>query len=259
MTVTGHFFSPEGKPISKESFLDFYNECYYLNNSRRIEIEIERLLKEGIKNRKDIIHLLAWKMNGINHKKSQASSKKAVDFRYNNTEKWCDDNNQEKAAHRGRNIEKIQDLSQNICNNLSRWETQDPQTILNELNKFLNDKKIKYIGTVYLLTLLYFISRGKNPIYDQFAMVALKAIQDIRVKEPGDPISYNPLPNRNSTSFGGIIASKDYQEYLIMLRKQFFDDYYVFGTDIERERKVDRALWTYGHLFDVTDKEDSNA
>lgn len=96
------------------------------------------------------------------------------------------------------------------------------------------------IGSVYVINLLFFLSSGEIPIYDQFAH---KALVSLYVKEfsngkelisPYD-IFIGSAPDRKSVNM--------YAEYLRLLKK-------VFGY-CNIERSLDRALWVYGHCSEA--------
>ena len=108
----------------------------------------------------------------------------------------------------------------------------------------LDEKAPAGIGTVYMITLLYFIKEGDYPIYDKYAMIALDAI--IEEKEPGSYIKYKELPSRKSKAFGNVIELYN-EKYIEKIEK-------VFGKEYYNCRKFDRALWVYGHLFNTTKK-----
>lgn len=90
----------------------------------------------------------------------------------------------------------------------------------------------KNFGTVYIINLIFFLSKGEWPIYDKFAHKAVKAIYmekapwKVYVGEAPDKHNVNDVVNM-------------YEEYIWLLEK-------VFGKkNIDRE--TDRALWVYGH------------
>lgn len=105
---------------------------------------------------------------------------------------------------------------------------------------WLNDNAPAGFGSVYLITLLFFISGGEYPIYDQCADKALMAIKNNVM--PGEKVYYKPLPDRKSRKFLQIFDGQ-YGEYIKSL-KELFTEEYKFNRDI------DRALWVYGHLFE---------
>lgn len=96
----------------------------------------------------------------------------------------------------------------------------------------VKEKRLPNFGTVYLINLIYFRSEGKLPIYDQFAHKAVKALF---AKTTPDNIYIGPAPGKEEQKKVNAL----YREYLWLLDK-------VFGK-IEIERKLDQALWFYGH------------
>ena len=100
-------------------------------------------------------------------------------------------------------------------------------------------------GTVYIINLIYFKSKGNWPIYDKYAHKALKAIyfgrRPYEIWIPGAP-GKTIITKKN-----GIVANKEvncmYSEYLWLLDEIFG------GHDYEtmHGRLIDRALWVYGH------------
>ena len=234
------FFTQTAKEIKKDEFIAIYNDIYYMDNhsningivknSLYIENEIDRLLKEEIKTEKDVIHILAWKIGKIKHGESEKNQRFEYASDWVNAEEG-------KVKRYGKEID-IKPFAQYIAKNikdLSAIADKDPQKVMNQLK----EQSPNGIGTVYLITLLYFISKGKYPIYDRFAMIALNAIEDN--KEPGECVSYEELPEKNSKQFENIISF--YQtNYVDKLEK-------IFGKKYQTDRDIDRALWVYGHLF----------
>ena len=120
----------------------------------------------------------------------------------------------------------------------------------------IND--IAGLGTVYLLTLLYYITAGECPIYDHFAMGALVSFElsEKYVFIPGSIIRLKSLPTKEIDSDGNFKNSKKiksvlteensvYREYCGLLQKYFSEDWRDNIYDI------DKALWVYGHFFKV--------
>ena len=236
------FFDRCGKKISAEQFIELYGSSYYLDqdryvsrasqNSRYVEDEIDRLLREGIKTKTDVVHILAWKIGKILHKASDETRQFCYAADWSNAEKL--------QVHRFGKQFKIDPMATYITDNITKLEElakNDPQNVLNDLK----GHSIKGIGVVYLITLLYFISRGKYPIYDRFAMMAICGIMSD--KKPGEIIPYKELPGKNSPGFGSIMS--DHMEPFISKLNA------VFGDQYQKSRDVDRALWVYGHLFNT--------
>lgn len=239
------FFTQTAKEIKQDEFIAVYSDVYYMDNhsninvngitknSLYIENEIDRLLKEEIKTEKDVIHILAWKIGKIKHRESEKNQR----FEY--ASDWA--NSEEgKVKRYGKEID-IKPFAQYIAKNIKdlfATADKDPQKVMNQLK----EQSPNGIGTVYLITLLYFISNGKYPIYDRFAMMALDVI--IQNKNPGEFVLYKELPDKNSTQFAHIMSI--YQiNYVDKLEK-------IFEKKYQTDRDIDRALWVYGHLFRTT-------
>lgn len=265
------FFMPSGKKdISAEEFVKYYSEDYFLDNknqvhipylrrsSRDIEKEITAILKDGIKEKRDVARILAWKIGKIKHRKSLDEGQ----FRY--SDDWM---NVESCAEQldgavrlySKNIKNfpIGRIASYLLENRDSLESRakGASSEAQEVLDMLKDEDFDRIGTVYMITLLYFISRGKYPIYDRFAMLALSAIDSEKSPKPGEKVcvdvKFKELPSKESSRFATIMDNE------ISIYKEKFNE--VFGvykesitpnlTEIELKRKFDQALWVYGHLF----------
>ena len=232
--------------ISKDEFIEMYNKSYFRSaervvkgvtqNSKVAETEIERILNEGIKTTNDVINILAWKIGKIKHKDTDENGK--ITF-----SKDCEDPYHFNIYRYGKKWEEIKEFVEYIVKHIDRLyltSKDSPQEVLNELGK----KAKNGIGPVYLITLLYFISKGQYPIYDRFAYIALQEI-----KNGAEPfttrIEPQTLPNKTSKKFKSV-----YEDYI---EPYMQDISLVFGSDynssIEEYRNMDRALWVYGHAF----------
>ena len=87
-------------------------------------------------------------------------------------------------------------------------------------------------GSVYLINVLYFLSKKKVPIYDKFAHTAVKALY---FEESPSNIYVGDAPSK-----------KDTHKVINMLIEYMWYLNEVFGT-YTIERDLDRALWVYGH------------
>lgn len=229
-----------------KEFIKYYNERYYLytdkvisasnksvfKNSEFIENQIENLLNNGIKDENDVIHILAWKTGKIKHKDSELNKK----FEYYSN--WLI--NEDKKDYEITIYDRIdvKTFAEYIVKNITVLESESIDNPPNVLNK-LKDESPQGIGTVYLITLLYFISKGKYPIYDRFATMAVDAI--LNNKKPNDYVSYSELPNKNDKKFDEVINIYN-KNYVNKLNE-------IFGDEYKSNRDIDRALWVYGHLF----------
>lgn len=228
-------------------FINLYSNWYYIGEkcvlspryqcSKWAENEIMNILDRGIQNSMDVFHILAWKIGGIDHKSSNEDHPIPL------IDGWQSANPM-KGVHRGKNIENIGALSTYIASRVDIWRTMkkssswskdDAHTIINEIWKYKQDNDVTQIGSVHIITLLFFITQGEFPIYDQEAMKALIAIRD--GKQPGSEIEFKDLLDISSPRFW-----ERYQKYIDLLKKFFKEDY-------KRNRKIDQALWVYGHLF----------
>jgi len=259
-----YFIRSEEKTATRDNmdhFIDKYLGSYYygndsivpgINQTREwIEKDMERLLRERIQ-AKDVVHILAWKMGRIDYKKS--TEKEGYKFTGDNS--WCDD---EKNGFMAQNrhgsfcintiIQKAEEMQNDYQTkkSFSSWVSSEP---IEALRRIRGDFGVDGIGSVYLITLLYFLSGGEYPIYDQFAMMALRAIDS--GKKPGEKVYVLDLPDKNSRAFSDLLSpdlseESIYQEYIRLLNKYFGDRY-------KTDRNIDRALWVYGHLF-INEKE----
>ncbi len=209
------FYYPDGTKIEdKAEFIRFYSRVYYyMNRDKKLEDKIENILYSDVMSDTDIIDILGWKLGAY---KVDYEEQKVM--------------NQWTTLQVGGLIEEIKGnkkISGTECETLKK---------LIECNG---------IGPVYAITILYFLTNGAQPIYDRYAHIALKVIDE-------------------SLDFKTII-------YDNCLRKEFnpdlkdmeqlysnYKEYYVqrlqkiFGDDYKKSRSIDQALWTYGHLFNDT-------
>ena len=236
-------FDLTGNEIGREEFLKLYGTSYFLGeeryvrgvrqSSRLIEGKIERVLKDGIQKESDVIHILAWKIGKIQHKNSQEQSK------------FCYAKDWEKAEEQNVKLYADDfDLKTIYCSILKRrsefedWAAQEPQKVLDELNAL----QVKRFGTTYMITMLYFLSRGKSPIYDRFAAKAVEAIcRGVSPTQSDVPIVVPELPAKDSEGFKRVYKER-IEPYKAKLDQ-------IFGNRWKADRCVDRALWVYGHAF----------
>ncbi len=232
-----------------ECFVKEYSPSYFLSekrivpglhqSSKFIENEIEKILQNGIQTELDVMHILAWKIGKIRHKESQAQKF----FIYHSDWESADKMNVKRYG-KDMNIKPfVQKIIKNIHTLEKLVEEDEPQAVLNELASYL--KETKGIGTVYLITLLFFISKGKYPIYDRYAIVAIKALKE-ELSPEHDTVQYSELPAKKSGKFKSVFA--DYMEDYIHDIESFCKKLY------QTNRDIDRALWVYGHKFKLVQK-----
>ena len=268
------FFDLDGNEISSiEDFVKTYSGDYYLKksgqkglvsglrrSSESIEDVITNILKYGIKTERDVARILAWKIGKIKHGESEKESKKAgkTVFKYSSDWLQADDLGDvwlycKKKDRNHENRFPIDKIASYIVNHKNKQENLEekaknsPQDFLNTINKYFMENRIRRMGTVYMITLLYFLSGGIYPIYDRFAMLALSAIYNEIKPESGKKVSidveFSELPTKDSNRFSEVMSC-EMAKYIKML-----DD--IFGDSWKKNRDIDRALWVYGHLFEM--------
>lgn len=147
----------------------------------------------------------------------------------------------------GRSIDNIEDYLEVIneeCKTISSdlLKEEDNKNVYTQLynayDKLLNlqkktkKKKVNYFGSVYILTLIYFLSKGKFPIFDKYAYKAVKAL------------FYNANPK--DVTVESSIDKNDIDKVLTLYCEYCWLLTQVFKTySITRDQ--DRALWVYGH------------
>ncbi len=230
------------KLLSEKEFVFLYSNEYYLKhgckikNLRRsscwVEKQISSILKNGIQCELDVVHIMAWKIGKINH----AESEKKKKFCY--TSDWKNAENFDVKLY-GEPFD-LKKLVTYIVQNVERLQTEAitcPLSVVKELSGL----KIKRLGPVYIFTLLYFLSKGKYPIYDRFAHVALNVI--VSKAAPGTKIYARDLTKEfDSSKRIENVFDQYINHYVCKLKK-------VFNCAYKVDRNIDRALWSYGHIF----------
>lgn len=240
--ANAYFYSvnqPQPKPFIK----GLHRSSYYP------EKEIERILKDGIKTPEDVVHILAWKIGKIKHLKctNESAFKYSDDWKnlkYDNKGKL--NNNTVKLRSTTLEIKAISEYVSD-ADNLAKWKEMVNSGNWFEVLKDLQEKKWSGLGTVYCITLLYFISGGEYPIFDQFVDKALDAICEQKCKFPNANKNYIPLqselPKKDSYLEKFKIRYTNYCENINKIKCQLSEEY----RD-PKNRDLDRALWVYGHL-----------
>lgn len=135
----------------------------------------------------------------------------------------------------GRQIDKIKmdtylEIVSNVCSECEWY----PENFSKIYEKVINAAPIpNFFGVVYIINLIYFMSRQKLPIYDKYAHKALKSL--FMGKKPSE-VYVGSAPD-DKMKIEEVTAM--YMEYIWLLEKTIG----VYSID----RKIDRALWTYGH------------
>lgn len=224
------FYDPNGLSILREKFFKMYNNEYYKDCEKKEIKGLHRVKREdeekidsilarkegrGLTNQ-DVGDILSWKIPGT----YESASNLVIPKQYKN---------------KTINVENVLNFIPN--GGASPIDKKGAKNLVKNLIT------IPYIGFVYAVTILYFASQGEYPIYDRFAHIALLVID--RIDKPKKCIAakdLNRFYHSNSCQFD--VLWRDYEGYMDLLNKHFQSDL----TD-PSSRKVDRALWAYGHLF----------
>ena len=213
------YYYPDGSIIEAESeeerrqlFIDFYNRFYYyINRDIDREKTIETILNDRAKgkeiDKETLEKILRWKVNPRYYTLSEDGTKKNV-----------------------LSVDEILEVTKKI--NVNITEDKISEAICNLMN-------CSGIGAVYAISILYFCTGGRYPIYDKYAHIALMVINEGR--------DFNSLVCENererqfhfSTSKIEVIST-DYKFYTGLL-KEWLDG-------MKYDRKIDQALWTYSTL-----------
>lgn len=89
------------------------------------------------------------------------------------------------------------------------------------------------VGPVYAIAVIYLLTKGTYSIFDRRVRCAMGAICSKDDIVPGQKVHIRTLTKENALS-----------EY-----KAYIEFYKEFEETKDDKRIVDRALWTYGHLF----------
>ena len=222
------------KTYNKEEFVRLYADSYYLDKGTVgqvapnasgsrwfIEDMMDSILSHGITCKLDIIHILSWKMSKFIQSNDRSDLVYAKDWA--KLQSVDEDGIDESLFIKryGKSFE-IGKIAVSVYHNLSQLEEAAKlswQALLKKLDALIGN--FYGLGPVYLITLMYFISRGKYPIYDQFAMMALTAIHE--GVTPGGQIPYKGLPSvkelleNDDPDFG-------YQRYIDLLNDTFSEE-----------------------------------
>lgn len=215
-----NFYNEQGNEITRNAWITNYKRYYFLNgptcgrnitrgnqSSVFIENAIIKLLMKGIDNFSDIKLLLGWKLGKIIHSRSTNS----IIFE----NRW-------ETNHKDKNIP-YQPIMDYIIDNLQSLKSDKPQNIYKQMRKFF-----KTDVHVIPITIVFFLTKGKYPIYDRFAHKALVAID-------------KGIKPRTHLKIKSITCWNDYLDFIKMGQR-------IFKVETI-SRDIDQALWVYGHCF----------
>jgi len=237
------FFDEGGKLISATDWLKKYEDYYFLGapiskrvnsrnqSSRFVEDLVCSLLDQpGLLSQDDLILLMAWKLGRIDHGSSEALRRVIYKQNFDTTL-----------------ISKGQFGPLNFSKSIP-YLAANMATLVQSLNRnpsYLVDwvrgphPELEGFGITYILTMQFFITQGKDPIYDKFAhMGAIAIYQGLK---PGSQIEWKPIQDWG-----------EYQGYVDLLRpiSAACSQPSISPPNMSVPRPVDRALWVYGHFFD---------
>lgn len=190
----------------------------------------EMVLKGDFYNRADCARMLAWKMGKIKYSLCNCDDK---EVKYAADWIGCEKEN----PLRYKKPLKIDSLLDNLNMIRPELDKKIKNGDINGSYELIKTNKVDGIGPVYIISILFFISKGKFPIYDRFARVALDSIDEGIKSKKGDSAKYSTIT---------IDEYIDYKNKLDKLYKEFYNDEDI---DYIRNRDLDRALWVYGHGY----------
>lgn len=237
------FYDMTGNKLTIQEFVDYYSSGYFIGEDNKIkgisyaqssefaEQKVMKIKDTHFSSYIDLARVMAWKIGKIKQKESE--EKKEIIY----ANDWinCESENP-KRYKKEFHLTKLSDYILENINDLEETANTNPQECL----RLLRNINVKGIGSVYLITLLFFLSHGKKPIYDRFAMAALLANEEDKLPHKHQKISVNDLPGKWDKSFA-FIYENEYGDYIKKLDALEYD--YV------NNRNLDQALWVYGHAF----------
>jgi|GEM_PF-477456 len=219
------FFNTQGMSISKEDWIELYKQFYYLDgptHEKRITSgnQTSKFVEEEISN-----ILKNGIMNHSDIKKVLAWKIGEIDHKNSHSqiiyrEGWDKGN----IDNRGIDYTKAIDYIANNLNSLKEAEYN---------SSYESFKRLPNIGHTYAINMIFFLSNGSYPIYDRFAHQALLAIK--REQPINTVITFPEQKNW-----------ENYLEYCKLVEE-------IFGKK-DIDRKIDQALWSYGHFFKIAEK-----
>lgn len=237
------FYSPRRKEIGYEEWLTTWESYYFLKGptlgrrlngrsqtSEVVEDKVCALLTQASPlSSEDLSLAMAWKIGLIDHNRSQL--KRQIIYRQN----WLATLVASGQFGRRDFSKSIPYLTANMAEIMTRV-SRNPEYLFNLA------PVLEGFGPVYILTVLFFFTGGRYPIYDRYAHIAALAIQ-------------KNLPPESCIEYKGIQKWADYAHFIDLLtpvRSLGFTD--PDNPSMFVSRTVDRALWAYGHSFQTNSK-----
>jgi hypothetical protein len=230
------FFAQTGELLSKQEWLRTFEPGYFLNgptfglrrlnqSSPFVEARIEELLanNDGL-SEENLKLVMGWKIGEIRHRPSE--DQQAIIH----LPLW----DQQLTEHRyGRNYaQSIRRIAATMPRFHQLPSRGHSQVVFDWHRQFTG------FGPTFMLTILYFLTHGREPIYDKYAHKAALAY-DQKVRPGGHVRHYQPVQSWS-----------DYERFKRLLMPiASACDMRATGAMLV-PRSVDRALWVYGHLFE---------
>ena len=215
----------------------------------------------------DILRILAWKTGKIDHKKCNENGGGEISYYANWIEGKTDDvigslQLPYQQIISGDNfmpiVNKVKELRRKWCKKEEKKKDEVALEIWSALLDLVNGNEnnaSRGLGTVPLLTILHFITGGEYPIFDRFAMASLsiwklkKQKEDIKIVK-GSVVHGCSLPGKGMKEVRNILERGIYHDYIELLN-EFCKSNYGNKDEWKTNRNVDRALWVFGHFFQV--------
>ncbi|MCM1180795.1 MAG: hypothetical protein NC347_11095 [Clostridium sp.] len=208
-----------------EREIKFWENMYFDDSKKMVGVPVNNQVAEGVEedifknhyNGKVDIEAVAWKLGRLTTDGVQ----------YNNTNDGIVN-----GYGNHINLKELKDYIKWINANVNEIKDKLKEEKLVEAFKMLAEESPHNFGTVYIITMMFFISQGEIPIYDRFAHIAVKAIY-------ADKFPYEIYVGGAPSKKAPEAAINILNEYRWLLQKTFK------SSSISRE--LDRALWVYGH------------
>jgi hypothetical protein len=218
------FFDPMGNQIPHAQWVNIYRACYFCQANPWVEDFVagqnSLLTTSSPRSSQDLITIMAWKTGHIDQWLSHTTQQ----IHYNPAN-WPAN-----PAHRYANfLQGIQWLAQQMPT-IRQQILANPQYLLNVPHHHLPG-----FGATYRLTVLFFITNGSEPIYDEFAHKAALAIDQ-------DRMPWDTVTGRLSINSKTWVRYGAYKQLLRSINLNQSGGMFISRDD-------DRALWAYGHLF----------
>ena len=242
-------------------FVKCYNQLYFYDTNTSVAAEklSDNLINQTKFEKEDVFNILAWKIDGI----AVNSTISPNEIRYKR--KWRVENGKfygDNIYHELKMNSVISYVSKNSERWLAHWDNKeigyDPkcaQNVVSEIVSLTNKQSDTYLGKVYIVALLYFVSKGRWPIFDRFASIAMNAMINPKMK-PYDNVVDTKLPQKNSIAFSQKITTVGkYADYLHFIKVIQSESDYQYCIS----RDIGRALWAYGKIVNKWSKIKENS